>query len=125
MTSLVVTGSRLEEIRRTVFHKNTLGHEGSTQGHKLVIGTPVSPADGGHCNLCGARHYLSRSEGSGYWDMMHITDGLLLSIADAQYREAIEAHLPVRARRQITPTQSWRAACQKYRRSRAKCQRSH
>ena len=93
-TSLVATGARLEEIRRAVFDKNPLEQEGPADGKKLVIGTPVSPADGGQFNPCGARHYLSRSEGTGYWDLIHITNGLLLSIADAQYREAIETHWP-------------------------------
>jgi AraC-like DNA-binding protein len=93
-TSLVVTGARLDEIRRTVFEKNPLEHEGSAGEQKVVIGTPVSPGDGEGFNPCGARHYLGRGEGTGYWDMMYITDGLLLSIADAQYRQPIQTQWP-------------------------------
>lgn len=93
-TSLAVTGARLEQIRRVVFEKNPLDHEGARGKQKLMIGSPETLGDGYGFNPFGARHYLSRSEGSGYWDMLYVMDGLLLSIADAQYRHPIQTKWP-------------------------------
>ncbi|EED34879.1 transcriptional regulator, AraC family [Luminiphilus syltensis NOR5-1B] len=93
-TPLVVTGARLDQIRKTVFEKNPIEQAGIAAGRKLIVGSPQSMGTNTGFNPCGARHYLSRDEGSGYWDMLYIMDGLLVSIADAQYRQRIDTHWP-------------------------------
>jgi len=93
-TSLVVTGARLEQIREAVFEKNPIENTGVQAGQKLVVGSPQQLGANGSFDPCGARHYLGRNEGSGYWDMLYIMDGLQLSIADAQYRKPIQTFWP-------------------------------
>lgn len=93
-TPLVVTGARLEQIRKTVFEKNPIEHAGSPSAAKLVVGSTRSIGAGADFNPCGARHYLSPEEGTGYWDILYITDGLMLSIADAQYHQPINTSWP-------------------------------
>ncbi|MEQ8690831.1 MAG: AraC family transcriptional regulator [Pseudomonadales bacterium] len=93
-TPLVVTGARLDQIRETVFEKNPIEQAGIAAGQKLFVGSPRDIGTNTGFNPCGARHYLSRDEGSGYWDMLYIMDGLLLSIADAQYRRQVQTSWP-------------------------------
>ncbi|MEQ9270107.1 MAG: AraC family transcriptional regulator [Haliea sp.] len=93
-TPLVVTGARLDQIRETVFEKNPIEQAGVAPGQKLIVGSPRNIGASSDFNPCGARHYLSRDEGTGYWDMLYIMDGLLLSIADAQYRRPIQTSWP-------------------------------
>jgi AraC-like DNA-binding protein len=40
-----------------------------------------------HWATRGMRHFLNEPEDSGYWDFFKISDGFLLSITDAQYRQ--------------------------------------
>ncbi|GAB5415251.1 MAG: pyochelin biosynthesis transcriptional regulator PchR [Congregibacter sp.] len=93
-TPLVVTGARLAQIRETIFEKNPIDHAGLPVDQNLVVGSPGDLDFSSGFNPHGARHYLGREEGNGYWDVLHIAPGLFLSIADAQYHQAIHTSWP-------------------------------
>lgn len=90
-TALEVTGARLAQIREVILDSGAEPKDGE---QRLIIGAPLSDTTSGDFNPRGARHYLSHNEGTGYWDILSIMDGLLLSISDAQYRKPVRTYWP-------------------------------
>lgn len=89
-TELEITGARLAQIAKATRENSQAGDN----EQRLMIGSPGGAVAGNDFNPRGARHYLSHAEGSGYWDILSIMDGLLLSIADAQYRKPVRTYWP-------------------------------